>query len=137
MLSGDGSLDNALATQAGQQQAEGAYVSCPCLFATASDEPEVQTFTNNYKQKFNQDPAVYSTEGYDAASVFIKALEAGKTTPKDINDCLTTLSFKGIRRKSSSPTPATQRELDLHLPDQERQAHPVGRREHRQGQLTS
>lgn len=98
-MSGDGSLDNALATQAGQQQAEGAYVSCPCLFATASDEPEVQTFTNNYKQKFNQDPAVYSTEGYDAASVFIKALEAGKTTPKDINDYLTTLSFKGISKE--------------------------------------
>lgn len=98
-MSGDGSLDNALATQAGQQQAEGAYVSCPCLFATASDEPEVQTFTNNYKQKFNQDPAVYSTEGYDAATVFIKALEAGKTTPKDINDYLTTLTFKGISKE--------------------------------------
>jgi branched-chain amino acid transport system substrate-binding protein len=98
-MTGDGSLDNALATQAGQQQSENAIVSCPCLFATASDDPTVQTFTNNYKQKFNQDPAVYSTEGYDSATVFIKALEAGKTEPKDINDFLKTLSFKGLSKE--------------------------------------
>lgn len=98
-MSGDGSLDNALATQAGQQQAESAYVSCPCLFATASDDATVQSFTNNYKQKFNQDPAVYSTEGYDAATVFIKALEDGKTTPNDINEFLKTVSFKGISKE--------------------------------------
>jgi branched-chain amino acid transport system substrate-binding protein len=98
-MSGDGSLDNALATTAGQQQAEGAFVSCPCLYATASDKPEAKTFTDNYKKKFNQDPAVYATEGYDAATVFIKSIEAGKTEPKDINDYLKTISFAGVSKE--------------------------------------
>lgn len=98
-MSGDGSVDNALATQAGQQQAEGAFLSCPCLFATASDDPTVQKFTADYKSKFNQDPAVYSTEGYDAATAFIKVIESGKTEPKDINDSLASLSFKGISKE--------------------------------------
>lgn len=96
-VSGDGTLDQKFIDGAGQA-AEGAYLSCTCVLATASDDPTVQKFINDYKAKFHSDPATYTAEGYDAATAFIKAIQAGKTSATDINTYLGTEDFQGVSK---------------------------------------
>jgi branched-chain amino acid transport system substrate-binding protein len=96
-VSGDGTLDQKFITGGGPA-AEGAYLSCTCVLATASDDKTVQKFINDYKAKFGSLPATYTAEGYDAATAFIKAIQAGKTSPTDINDYLKTEDFQGVSK---------------------------------------
>ncbi|HEV2780153.1 MAG TPA: branched-chain amino acid ABC transporter substrate-binding protein [Actinophytocola sp.] len=98
VASGDGSLDNQLVTAAGKPAAEGAVVGCPCSIPGSDATGELKSFFDKYKAKYNVDPAIYSTEGYDAATVFIKAAEAGKTDGTAINDFIKTVSFEGISK---------------------------------------
>jgi branched-chain amino acid transport system substrate-binding protein len=96
---GDGSLDVGLINGAGPQAAEGAIVGCPCAVPGASaTQGSLKTFYDNYKSKFNVNPAVYATEGYDAATAFIKAIQAGDATSDGINNFLATLSFDGVAK---------------------------------------
>jgi branched-chain amino acid transport system substrate-binding protein len=95
---GDGSLDQGLIRGAGQRAAEGALISCPCAVPGPNAQGALRTFYNDYKAKFNVEPAVYSTEGYDAATAYIKAVRAGNTTPEAINRYLATLSFPGVAK---------------------------------------
>lgn len=98
-LSGDGSLDKGLVEGAGQQAAEGALVGCPCFIATSSTaEGAVKTFTDEYKSTYGTDPAIYAAEGYDAATVFINAIKAGKVTAEDINNFIPTVDFDGVSK---------------------------------------
>ena len=96
--SGDGSLDQQLVTAAGPAAAEGAVLGCPCNIPYANATGAAKTFFDNYKKSANADPAIYATEGYDAASAFIKAIEAGKTKPEDINTFLGTVNFEGVSK---------------------------------------
>jgi len=41
---------------------------------------------------------VYATEGYDAATAYVKAIQAGNTTAETINTFLATLSFDGVAK---------------------------------------
>jgi branched-chain amino acid transport system substrate-binding protein len=96
---GDGSLDVGLINGAGPQAAEGAIVGCPCAVPGASaTQGSLKTFYDGYKSKFNVNPAVYATEGYDAATAFIKAIQAGDATSDGINNFLATLSFDGVAK---------------------------------------
>jgi branched-chain amino acid transport system substrate-binding protein len=96
---GDGSLDQGLISGAGQSAAEGAIVGCPCAVpGQHSTSGALKKFYDDYTAKFHAEPAVYSTEGYDAATAFIKAIQAGNTTPDAINNFLSTLSFQGIAK---------------------------------------
>jgi len=97
-VSGDGSLD-AQFIAGGGAAAEGALLSCTCSSAVGSTDPEVQKFATAYKQKFNADPATYSAEGYDAANAFLQAIDAGKTSPEDINTFITGIAFKGVSKQ--------------------------------------
>jgi branched-chain amino acid transport system substrate-binding protein len=95
----DGSLDQGLINGAGAAAAEGAVVGCPCAVPGANAvQGDLKKFYDEYKAKFNVDPAVYSTEGYDAATAFIKAIQAGNTTPDAINNFLATVSFQGVAK---------------------------------------
>jgi branched-chain amino acid transport system substrate-binding protein len=96
-VTGDGSLDQQL-IDLGGAAAEGAVATCPCVLATASDTEAAKKFTTDYKAKYNADPGTYSTEGYDAATVFLKAIEAGKTTAEDINAWIATANFEGVSK---------------------------------------
>ncbi len=96
-VTGDGSLDQQLITLGGPA-AEGAIATCPCLLATASQEEPSKKFVTDYKASANADPGTYSTEGYDAAQVFLKAIEAGQTTAEGINNWIKTASFEGIAK---------------------------------------
>jgi branched-chain amino acid transport system substrate-binding protein len=98
-VTGDGALDQSLVTTAGAAQAEEAIVSCPCVLAPAADTPEAKKFTEDYKAAYNTDPAVYATEGFDAASVFIQAFKAGHSEPDAINNFIGSLSFAGVAKE--------------------------------------
>jgi branched-chain amino acid transport system substrate-binding protein len=99
-LSGDGSLDAGLAKGAGGTNADGAVVGCPCLVdPTGVSNEASKKFSEAYKAKFKTAPAIYSAEGYDAASAFVAAIKAGKTTPKDINTFLSTLDQPGVTKQ--------------------------------------
>ena len=93
---GDGSLDPQLVSGAGAQAAEGAVIGCPCNIPDAGAQNE---FATKYKAKFNVDPAIYATEGYDAATAIINAVKAGNTTGEKINDFLKTEDFKGASKQ--------------------------------------
>jgi len=96
---GDGSLDQGLISGAGQQAAEGAVVGCPCAVpGPSSTQGALKKFYDDYTAKYHALPAVYSTEGYDAATAFVKAIQARNTTPEAINNFLSTLSFQGVAK---------------------------------------
>ncbi|MGH3450122.1 MAG: branched-chain amino acid ABC transporter substrate-binding protein [Haloechinothrix sp.] len=96
-LSGDGSLDNGFIEGAGKGAAESALLVCPCNLGDPEDEA-AKTFTENYTKKYDVEPKIYGSEGYDAATAFIKAVEAGNTTGEEINKFLGTLEFKGVSK---------------------------------------
>ena len=93
---GDGSLDPQLISGAGAAAAEGAVIGCPCNIPDASTPSD---FATKYKAKFNVDPAIYATEGYDAATAIINAVKAGNTTGETINTFLKTEDFKGVSKQ--------------------------------------
>lgn len=97
-VSADGTLDQKFIDGA-PQAAEGAFLTCTCVLATASSDPDVQKFIDDYKKAYNSDPATYSAEGYDAATAIIKAVSAGKTTAADILSFLGTEDFKGVSKQ--------------------------------------
>ena len=55
------------------------------------------TFTKNYKAKFNADPGDYSSYEYDGVMAFVQALKSngGKTDAKSLNSALHSVSIDG------------------------------------------
>ncbi len=99
-LSGDGSLDKGLAEGAGEQNANGSVIACPCLIdPEGKTSPASKTFADKYRAKFNAPPAIYSAEGYDAATAFIEAIKAGNTTAEDINAFLSKVDVPGVSKQ--------------------------------------
>jgi len=96
--SDDGSLDPKFVAGAGSA-ADGAFISCACLLATASSDPAAVQFTKDYKASSGQDPGTYSTEGYDGARAVLMAIDAGNTTGPTINNFLKTIDLKGITKQ--------------------------------------
>jgi branched-chain amino acid transport system substrate-binding protein len=97
-MSGDGTLD-AQFINGGGAAANGALLSCTCSSAVGSTDPAVQKFASDYKAKFNVDPATYSAEGFDATNAILQAIDAGKTSPSDINDFVSKIDFKGVSKQ--------------------------------------
>ncbi|MFK0246225.1 branched-chain amino acid ABC transporter substrate-binding protein [Amycolatopsis azurea] len=93
---GDGSLDAQLVSGAGAAAAEKAVVGCPCNIPDAGSTDE---FSTKYKAAYNVDPAIYSSEGYDAATAIINAVKGGATTAEKINEALKTIDFKGVSKQ--------------------------------------
>jgi branched-chain amino acid transport system substrate-binding protein len=99
-LSGDGSLDKGLATGAGGTNADGSVIGCPCLIDPAGTAGDAsKTFAAAYKAKYNSDTAIYSAEGYDAATAYIAAIKAGNTTAEKINTFLSTIDIPGVSKQ--------------------------------------
>ena len=100
MMSGDGSLATGLIEGAGQANAQGALLSCGCLIdAEGKTNDKAKKFATDYKAKFKSEVAIYSTEGFDAATAFIEAVKAGNTEPEKINDFLKTADFQGVGKQ--------------------------------------
>jgi branched-chain amino acid transport system substrate-binding protein len=96
-MSGDGSQDQKLADQAGKE-ANGALLSCTCSLAVGSSDPAVKKFDTDYQAKYGSAPSTYSSEGFDAANIFLQAIDAGKTTPDAINNYLKTVNYQGVSK---------------------------------------
>jgi branched-chain amino acid transport system substrate-binding protein len=79
-VSGDGSLDLGFVRSAGAAGAEGAWLTCPCRLATADAGGKLGQFATDYKTLNKADAGTYSTQGYDAANILVKGVNAGNTT---------------------------------------------------------
>jgi branched-chain amino acid transport system substrate-binding protein len=99
-LSGDGSLDPGFITASGAAGGEGAIITCPCKLATVDAGGALGSFATKYKTLIGKDPGTYSSEGYDAANIFIKAIEAGNTTRAKVLDYIEKLSpYDGLSKR--------------------------------------
>ncbi|MGH3804060.1 MAG: branched-chain amino acid ABC transporter substrate-binding protein [Pseudonocardiaceae bacterium] len=97
--SGDGSLDKGLIDGAGTANAEGAVIGCPCNIPFGAQTGNVKTFSDAYKAKYNADPLIYATEGYDSATILINAVKGGTTTGEAINAAIAGGLPDGISKK--------------------------------------
>ena len=99
IVSGDGSNDDQLITQAGAANAEGIYLTCPCNDANV--DPNAAAFLTAYKAKFNTNPGTYSPESYDAANAIIAAMKTigADLTRQKIVDAVKTIDYKGITKE--------------------------------------
>ncbi len=89
----DGVKDNAFVQQAGDAAA-GAVLTCPCVPEDVAPE-----FAKAYQAAYNSPPATYSAEAYDAATVFVDAVAAGKTSSQDVSDFIRSFDKQGVTKK--------------------------------------
>jgi branched-chain amino acid transport system substrate-binding protein len=92
-VAGDGVLDQKFIDNAGAS-AEGSLVT-----ATGAPADINPAFQAKFKAKFGTDPAIYSPEAYDCATVFLNALKAGKTTRKAIAAFVASYNQPGITKQ--------------------------------------
>ena len=71
-------------------------MTCPCGDITKN--PAASTFVSDYTASAGSAPGTYSAEAFDATNVLLKAVDAGKTTSKAINDYLSTVSYPGLTK---------------------------------------
>ncbi|MDX6742919.1 bifunctional serine/threonine-protein kinase/ABC transporter substrate-binding protein [Actinocorallia sp. A-T 12471] len=96
-VGGDGTFGPELTKTAGTA-AEGAYVSCACLVDPEGKHlPEATDFTDAYRDAYDNPPSqAYAAEAYDAVTLFIRAVQAGKILPGDVNSWLSTQVTAGV-----------------------------------------
>lgn len=90
-VSGDGVNDPAFVDGAGSAS-EGAILSCPC-------GPAPEEFAADYEEvSGGTAPGVYSTEGYDLATIMLKAIDSGVTTREAMLEFVTNYEGDGLAR---------------------------------------
>ena len=92
-VAGDGVLDQKFIDNAGASS-DGSL-----LTATGAPADINPTFQAAFKAKYGKDPAIYSPEAYDCATVFLNALKAGKTTRKAIAAYVSAYDAPGITKQ--------------------------------------
>lgn len=91
-VAADGVKDQSFIDNAGPA-AVGAVVTCPCVPADIAPE-----FAKAYKAKYNQDPNTYSGEGYDAATILLDGIAAGKDRASMV-DFVKSYDKKGVTKQ--------------------------------------
>jgi branched-chain amino acid transport system substrate-binding protein len=77
-LGADGSKDTTFLSGTAAS-GEGAYFLCPCADVATISDPVDTKFVSDYKAFTNEDPIIYSGEGYDSTNLIIDAIrKAGK-----------------------------------------------------------
>ncbi|WP_380156604.1 branched-chain amino acid ABC transporter substrate-binding protein [Kineococcus sp. R86509] len=94
-ISDDGAKDEGLITAAGDTAAEGAYLTCPCL----PPDKAGGTFVADYTAAYGSAPATYSAEGYDAASILMAGVKAGKVTREDLLSFVASYDAPGVTKQ--------------------------------------
>ncbi|BBY83825.1 branched-chain amino acid ABC transporter substrate-binding protein [Mycolicibacterium pulveris] len=96
-VSADGAKDPEFVKQAGDA-AKDAILSCPC-------GPSTGSFAEEYRQKFNQEPGTYSSEGYDLGTIMLKGIDSGAITRPALLDYVRNYDGRGVARQYQwSPT---------------------------------
>lgn len=90
-VSGDAVKDDGFVRTAGAKAAEGAVLTCPCR--PPEEDPE---FARTYRIRFGHGPGTYSAEAYDAATVFLRGIDAGRTRRPDMEKFVDGHSGAGI-----------------------------------------
>ncbi|MCP3802514.1 branched-chain amino acid ABC transporter substrate-binding protein [Allokutzneria sp. A3M-2-11 16] len=93
LVAPDGTKDDQFVKNSGDA-AEGAYFTCPCVPAD-----EFKEFTDEYKKLANMDPSTYSAEGYDAATILLKAIDGGKKDRASVLEFVRTYEGQGLTKK--------------------------------------
>ena len=75
LVSGDAVKDEGFLRRAGAA-AEGTVITCPCRPPQSAGDG----FAARYRARFGVEPGTYSAEAYDAATVFLRGIQAGKLT---------------------------------------------------------
>jgi branched-chain amino acid transport system substrate-binding protein len=73
-VSGDASKDEGFLNEAGPALAEGTVLTCACRPPEGSGE----RFADRYLVRFGRPPGTYSAEAYDAATIFLSGIAAGR-----------------------------------------------------------
>lgn len=89
-VSADGVNDPAFVDGAGSSAA-GAILSCPC-------GPAPEEFAAQYEKVAGAAPGVYSTEGYDLATIMLQAIDSGVTTRADMLEFVKNYDGDGLAR---------------------------------------
>jgi len=92
---GDGVKDEGFVTAAGEKAAEGTIMTCPCL----PPDKAGGTFFADYKKAFNAEPATYGAEAFDAATIMIAAIKAGKTSRADVLSFVKSYDQPGVTKQ--------------------------------------
>jgi branched-chain amino acid transport system substrate-binding protein len=92
-VAADGVKDDGFIKAAGAAS-EGAIITCPCLPPDRAPD-----FAASFKKAYNSDPATYSAEAFDAANVFLAAIQAGKTSSADMTAFIGSYDQKGVTKQ--------------------------------------
>lgn len=99
-VSGDGSLDVGFVDGAGTKGAEGAVLTCACTLATTDAPGPLGKFAKDFKKSLGTNAGTYSTEGFDAANIFIDGIRKGnKTRPSLLKFVEGITTYDGISKK--------------------------------------
>ncbi|MEH0110405.1 branched-chain amino acid ABC transporter substrate-binding protein [Tersicoccus sp. MR15.9] len=92
-LGPDGLKDDQFIKLAGDAS-DGAYFTCPCIPGEL-----IPSFSDGYKKVSNgAAPGTYSIEGYDAATVLLSGIDAGKTTRPALLDWVKSYDKDGLSK---------------------------------------
>lgn len=101
LVGGDGLYGSDLA-KLGQSAVENKVILY-CGFSSDQPSPETAKFIAAYKQKYNEDPDMFSAQYYDAVMILAKAMEEAKSTdPSVFKDKLAQLKdYPGVSGKTT------------------------------------
>lgn len=94
LVVGDGVKDDGFIKAAGAKAAEGTIMTCPCL----PPDKAGGTFYADYKKTYNAEPATYSAEGFDAATILLNGIAAGKTSRADLLSYVASYDQPGVTK---------------------------------------
>jgi branched-chain amino acid transport system substrate-binding protein len=94
MVAADGVRDPGFVKAAGQAAAEGTILTCPCLPASKISG----TFSQDFEKEYGTPPGTYAGEAFDAATVFLEGIKAGKTTRAAMVDFIGSFSGQGVTK---------------------------------------
>ena len=101
IMSGDGSNDDKFITAAGNANAEGVLLTCPC--GDANVDPKAKDFLASFKLVNNgTKPGTYSPEAYDATNAIISVLKTLGSSPSDrakVATAFKTVDYQGITKQ--------------------------------------
>lgn len=84
------------------RHAEGAVF--PDGFAVENPDAAVQAMVDAYRSAYQEDPDILAAQAYDAARMVLSCIDAGRTTPAGIQECLLSLrDFPGVSGITSFP----------------------------------
>lgn len=80
----------------GGESVEG--VAFPVIFFSKSDDPKVQEFVANFKEKFGSEPSALTAQAYDSAGIYFTAVEKlGDEKDSDaLRDEIANLTYDGV-----------------------------------------